>query len=92
MTSRFYTTAQHYSTATKPQATPATPRVGETVRRMADDRVAPSAPRFDAAALATALSLDAKPVLSGVARKVAATYALPYDSLMARRRRATFAE
>jgi hypothetical protein len=88
MTSRSYTTSQHYTTATEPQATP---RVGESFRRMVDARDDPSGPQFDAAALTAALSLDAKPVLSGVARKVAATYAIPYDSLMARRRRAKLA-
>ena len=52
----------------------------------------PGAPQFDAAALTAALSLDAKPGLSGAARKITATYAIPYDSLMARRRRAILAE
>jgi hypothetical protein len=81
MTSRSYTTSQHYTIATEPQATP---RVGEHVRRIVDAW-------DDPAALTAALSLDAKPVPSGVARKVAATYAIPYDSLMARRRRANSA-
>jgi hypothetical protein len=89
MTSRSYTTSQHYTTATEPQATT---RVNENVRRMVDARDDPSAPQLDAAALTAALSLEVKPVLSGVARKVAATYAIPYDSLMARRRRAALAE
>ena len=48
----------------------------------------PGAPQFDAAALTAALSLDAKRGLGGAAPKITATYAIPYDSLMARRRRA----
>lgn len=88
MTSRPHTTPQHYAIETEPQATP---RVRENVRRMVDARDEPSAPQFDAAALTAALSLDAKPALGGVARKVAATYAIPYDSLMARRHRANSA-
>jgi hypothetical protein len=78
MTSQFYTTSQHYTIATEPQVAP---RVGQRVRRIVD-------PREDPAALTAAPSLDAKPVLSGVTRKVAATDDIPYDSLMARRRRA----
>ena len=52
----------------------------------------PGAPQFDAAALTAALSLDAKRGLGGAAPKITATYAIPYDSLMARRRRAILAE
>jgi len=82
-------TSQHYIVETEWQATP---RDREHVRRVVDARDDPGAPQFEAAALSDALLLSAKAVSSGVARKVEATYAIPYDSLMARRRRAIAAE
>ena len=82
-------TSQHYTVEPEWQATP---RDRKHVRRVVDARDDPGAPQFDAAALTDALSLNAKPVSTGVARKVAGTYAIPYDSLMARRRRAISAE
>lgn len=88
MTSPRYSTSQHYTNETESQIMP---RTGEDVRRMVDATDDPRAPHFDAAALTAALSLDVKAVLSGVARKVSATCAIPYDSLMARRRRANSA-
>ena len=47
----------------------------------------PNAPQFDAAALTTALCLGAKPLPNGIARKVGASYAIPYDIVMVRLRR-----
>ena len=82
-------TSQHDTVATEWEATP---RAGKHVRRAVDARDDSGAPQFDADALTAALHLEAKPVSSDVARKVEATYAIPYDSLMARRRRAILAE
>jgi len=87
MTSR-YMNSQYYTVETGWQATPLDRK---HVRRMADARDDPGAPQFDTIALTNALSLNAKPVATDVARKVAGTYAIPYDSLMARRRRANSA-
>jgi hypothetical protein len=85
MTSQLYTTSQHYTVETEQP----TALAGEQVRRIVGAKEDPGAPQFDAAALTAALNLGAKPVSSGAARKVAATYAIPHDSLMARRRRAS---
>jgi hypothetical protein len=85
MTSHDDLTEQHYTVETDWQATT---RVRPHVRRITDARESPNEPLFDAAALTTALSLDAKPVSASLARKVTCTFVLPYDSLMARRRRA----
>ena len=78
-------TAQHYIVETDWQDAP---RVSKHGRRAADARNDPAAPQFDAAALTTVLSLEPKPVSNSAVRRVAATHAIPYDSLMARRRRA----
>jgi hypothetical protein len=84
MTSQ-YKTSQYYTVETGWQATPLDRK---HVRRIVDARDDAGAPQFDAVALTDALRLSAKPVSADVARKIAATYAIPYDSLMARRRRA----
>ena len=75
---------RHYTVETEWQGT-ARVRIG--VRRVVDAHDNPNAPQFDAAALAAALRLEPKPLPSGVARKVTATYAIPYDILVARIRR-----
>jgi hypothetical protein len=84
MTTQYYSTSQHYSIETEWQATS---RERKHIRRTVDARDNPNAPQFDAAALTAALRLAAKPVSSGVARKVAGTYAIPYDIVIARMRR-----
>ncbi len=56
-------------------------------RRVADSRESPLAPHYDADDLTAALRLGIKPSLDGVARKIVATYAIPYDLFVARARR-----
>jgi hypothetical protein len=63
------------------------PSARSGVRRVAVSREGPLALQYEAGALTTALRLDTKPAFGGVARKIAGTYAIPYDILVARMRR-----
>jgi hypothetical protein len=67
-----------------------TPCVRRSPGRAIDSQDDPQVPHIDASALTAALDLAAKPGSGCAARKIAATNAIPipYDSLMARRRRA----
>jgi hypothetical protein len=79
MTFRYYAASPRYTVEAEWQSTP---RVVGRVRRLADSRESPIASRYDAAALTEALRLNSAPALNGAARRVVATYVIPYDILM----------
>jgi hypothetical protein len=79
MTFRNYIASPRYTVDAEWQSTP---RVVGHLRRLADSRESSIVPRYDAVALTEALRLDSKPALNGVARRVVATYAIPYDILI----------